>query len=73
MRRALLVVVTLGALIFAPAAFAQDDNPTGDDLGGDDRGASGASTIIPAGTTISERTMTARSAPPPSTITPQAT
>ncbi len=40
MRRALLVVlvVALGALIFAPAAFAQDDNPTGDDLGGDDRG-----------------------------------
>ena len=31
MRRALLVVlvVALGALIFAPAAFAQDDNPTG--------------------------------------------
>ena len=40
MHRAMMVVlvVALGALIFAPAAFAQDDNPTGDDLGGDDRG-----------------------------------
>jgi len=40
MHRAMMValVVALGALIFAPAAFAQDDNPTGDDLRGDDRG-----------------------------------
>ena len=40
MRRALMLVlvVALGALVFAPAALAQDDNPTGDDLGGDDRG-----------------------------------
>ena len=33
----LVLAVMLGALLFAPAAFAQDDNPTGDDLGGDDR------------------------------------
>jgi cytoskeletal protein RodZ len=33
-----VLMVVLGALIFAPAAFAQDDNPTGDDLRGDDRG-----------------------------------
>jgi hypothetical protein len=40
MRRTLMLVlvVALGALVFAPAAFAQDDNPSGDDLGGDDRG-----------------------------------
>jgi hypothetical protein len=40
MHRTIMVVlvVALGALIFAPAAFAQDDNPTGDDLGGGDRG-----------------------------------
>ena len=43
MRRALtlVLVVALGALIFAPAALAQDDNPTGDDLGGEDRGRTG--------------------------------
>jgi hypothetical protein len=33
-----VVMVALAALVFAPPAFAQDDNPTGDDLGGDDRG-----------------------------------
>jgi cytoskeletal protein RodZ len=40
MHRAMIValVVVLGALIFAPAALAQDDNPTGDDLRGEDRG-----------------------------------
>ena len=40
MHRVMMVVlvVALGALIFAPAAFAQDDNPSGDDLRGDDRG-----------------------------------
>ena len=40
MRRFLMLVlmVALAALVFAPAALAQDDNPTGDDLGGDDRG-----------------------------------
>jgi hypothetical protein len=40
MRRTLMLVlvVALGALVFAPAAFAQDDNPSGDALGGDDRG-----------------------------------
>jgi hypothetical protein len=39
MRRSLMLVVAvaLAALVFAPAAFAQDDNPTGDDLGGDGR------------------------------------
>jgi len=35
----LVLAVMLAALVFAPAAFAQDDNPTADDLGGDDRGA----------------------------------
>ena len=34
----LVLVVALAALVFAPAVFAQDDNPTGDDLGGDDHG-----------------------------------
>ena len=34
----LVLVVALAALVFAPAAFAQDDNPTGDDLRGGDRG-----------------------------------
>jgi cytoskeletal protein RodZ len=40
MHRTMMVVlvVALGALIFAPTAFAQNDNPTGDDLRGDDRG-----------------------------------
>ena len=33
-----VLVVALGALVFVPAAFAQDDNPKGDDLRGDDRG-----------------------------------
>jgi hypothetical protein len=40
MRRFLIValLVALTALVFAPAAFAQDDNSSGDDLRGDDRG-----------------------------------
>src|SRR5215217_924658 len=39
MRRFLmLVMVVLAALVFAPAAFTQDDNPSADDLRGDDRG-----------------------------------
>jgi hypothetical protein len=41
MPRSMLVVlaVVLAALVFAPAAFAQeDDNPSADDLEGDDRG-----------------------------------
>ncbi len=40
MRRFLILVlmVALAALVFVPAALAQDDSPTGDDLGGDDRG-----------------------------------
>jgi uncharacterized membrane protein YkoI len=39
MRRSLVLVlvVALAALVFAPAAFTQDDNPSADDLGGDDR------------------------------------
>ena len=39
MRRSLVLVlvVVLAALIFAPAAFSQDDNPSADDLRGDDR------------------------------------
>ena len=39
MRRSLMVVlvVVLAALGFAPAAFTQDDNPSADDLRGDDR------------------------------------
>jgi putative cell wall-binding protein len=38
MRKSLMLVLAaaLAALVFAPAAFAQDDNSTGDDLGGDD-------------------------------------
>jgi uncharacterized membrane protein YkoI len=40
MRRSLMLVlvVALAALVFAPAAFTQDDNPSADDLSGDDRG-----------------------------------
>ena len=40
MRRSLMLmlVVALAALAFAPAAFSQDDNPSADDLRGDDRG-----------------------------------
>jgi uncharacterized membrane protein YkoI len=34
----LVLVVALAALVFAPAAFTQDDNPSADDLRGDDRG-----------------------------------
>jgi uncharacterized membrane protein YkoI len=34
----LVMVVVLAALVFAPAAFTQDDNPSADDLRGDDRG-----------------------------------
>jgi hypothetical protein len=39
MRRTLMVVlvVALATLVFVPAAFAQDDNPSADDLRGDDR------------------------------------
>jgi uncharacterized membrane protein YkoI len=33
----LVLVVALAALVFAPAAFSQDDNPSADDLRGDDR------------------------------------
>jgi uncharacterized membrane protein YkoI len=40
MRRSLMVVLVVApaALVFAPAAFTQDDNPSADDLRGDDRG-----------------------------------
>jgi uncharacterized membrane protein YkoI len=40
MRRSLMLVlvVVLAVLVFAPAAFTQDDNPSADDLRGDDRG-----------------------------------
>ncbi len=40
MRRSLMLVlvVALAALVFVPAAFPQDDNPSADDLRGDDRG-----------------------------------
>ncbi len=40
MRRSLMLVlvVALAALVFVPAAFSQDDNPSADDLRGDDRG-----------------------------------
>jgi uncharacterized membrane protein YkoI len=40
MRRSLMLVlvVALAALVFAAAAFAQDDNPSADDPRGDDRG-----------------------------------
>jgi uncharacterized membrane protein YkoI len=39
MRRSLMLVmvVVLAALVFAPAAFTQDDNPSADDLRADDR------------------------------------
>ena len=39
MRRSLVLVlvVALAALVFAPAPFTQDDNPSADDLRGDDR------------------------------------
>ena len=38
MGRSLMLVLgaALAVGVFAPAAFAQDDNPRGDDLGGDD-------------------------------------
>jgi hypothetical protein len=49
-----VVMVALAALVFAPAAFAQDDNPTGDPRGmvleAMIVGVSEASTIILAGT-----------------------
>jgi uncharacterized membrane protein YkoI len=40
MRRSLMLVlvVALAVLVFAPAAFTQDDNSSADDLRGDDRG-----------------------------------
>ena len=34
----LVLVVALAALVFAPAAFTRDDNPSADDLRRDDRG-----------------------------------
>ena len=39
MRRSLMlvVVVALAVVVFAPAAFTQDDNPSADDLRADDR------------------------------------
>jgi hypothetical protein len=51
MRRSLMLVlvVALAVLVFAPAAFAQDDNPSADDLGGDDRGGQRAFDDNPTG------------------------
>jgi hypothetical protein len=51
MRRSLMLVLVVGlaALVFAPAAFAQDDNPSADDLGGDDRGGQRAFDDNPTG------------------------
>jgi hypothetical protein len=53
MRRSLILVlvVALAALVFAPAAFAQDDSPTGDDFGGMIVGANEAMTTTLVGMT----------------------
>jgi LPXTG-motif cell wall-anchored protein len=73
MRRFLMLVlmVALAGLVFAPAASAQDDNPTGDDLGGDDRGGERGFDDNPTGDDImSSPTSTAT---PTSSATPAAT
>ena len=82
MRRSLMVVlvVALAALVFAPAAFAQDDNPTGDDLGGlqgfddnptgDDVVATSTATVTPTPSTTPTATPTAT---PTGDATPSAT
>ena len=81
MHRVMMVVlaVAFGALIFAPAAFAQDDNPTGDDLRGDDRGGERGFDDNPTGddvvaspTSTSSATSTVTSTPTAS-ATPTAT
>ena len=65
MRRSLMLVlaVMIAALVFAPAAFAQDDNPSGDDVG-----ASPTATASPSASASSTA-----SATPTSSATPSAT
>ncbi len=59
MRRSLMLVlaVAMAALVFAPAAFAQDDNPTGDDVA-----ASPAATSTASATPTASVTPTASAA-----------
>ena len=80
MRRSLMLVLAaaLAVLVFAPAAFAQDDNPTGDDLGGDDSDQVYDGVYIyddnPAGDDVAVATHTATATPTSSaTSTPSAT
>jgi hypothetical protein len=56
MRRCLMLVVAvpLAALVSAPAAFAQDDDPSGDDLRGDDRGGERGFDDNPSGDDLKE-------------------
>jgi LPXTG-motif cell wall-anchored protein len=73
MRRSLMLVlmVVLAALVFVPAALAQDDNPTGDDLGGDDRGGERGFDDNPTGDDIMSSPTSA--ATPTTSATPTAT
>src|SRR5215207_4589141 len=84
MRRSLMLVLAaaLAVLVFAPAAFAQDDNPTGDDPDGvydgvyiyDDNPTGDAVVATSTATTTptSSATSSATSTPPAS-ATPSAT
>jgi hypothetical protein len=73
----LVLVVALAALVFAPAAFAQDDNPTGDDLGlqsfddnptGDDVVTTSTATATPTSSATPTATPTANDATPSATV-----
>jgi hypothetical protein len=79
MRRSLMLVlmVALAALVFAPAAFAQDDNPTGGDLGlqsiddnptGDDVVTTSTATATPTSSATPTATPTANDATPSATV-----
>ena len=65
MRRSLMLVLVaaFGVLIFPPAAFAQDDNPSGDDLRDDDRGGERALDDNPSADDLREDDLVASASP----------
>ena len=84
MRRSLMLVlmVALAALVFAPAAFAQDDNPTGGDLGlqsiddnptGDDVVTISTATATPTSSVTPTPSATPTATPTANDATPSAT
>jgi carbohydrate-binding DOMON domain-containing protein len=66
----LVLVVALAALVFAPAAFAQDDNPTGDDaVTTSTATATPTSSATPTPSATPTATPTANDATPSATVT----